>query len=114
MNNLPSVDVINEKYACCYDEPIIYDNLESGKHYIVEVINHNDKDKNKYFVIKIIDFNHEILVSQTKYAFTRSHIWVIDPNIDRINTKPKSFIIANTRFYKYVFDDRDEDDCDED
>jgi hypothetical protein len=109
MNNLPTIDVFNEKYACDYNTSIVYDNFERGKHYIVEVINHNNEDKNKYFVIKIIDFDHEIIVSQTKYVFTRSQIWVIDPNIDLINTKPKSYIIANTRFYKYVFDYHDED-----
>lgn len=112
MNNLPTIDVFNEKYACDYDTSIVYNNFERGKHYIVEVINHNNEDRNKYFVIKIIDYDNEILVSQTKYAFTRSQIWVIDHNIDRIDTKPKSYIMAKTRFYKYVFDDHEKDDED--
>jgi hypothetical protein len=110
MNNLPTIDVLNDKYVCCYDEPIIYDNLESGKHYIVELINHNDEDLNRYFVIKIIDFNNEILVSQSKYRFTSSSIWIEDRNYDDICTKLKSFIVANTKFYKYVLDHSDDSD----
>ncbi len=101
MNNLPTIDELNEKYVCEYDEPIIYDNLEKGKHYIVEVIDHNDSNKNKYFVIKVVDFSHEILVSQSKYSFSKDEVWIEDRSIDRIDMKPKGFIIGNTKFYKY-------------
>lgn len=103
MNNLPTIDTFNEDYYICDSYNIVYSNIEKDKYYIVDVINdHNDYEQNRTYLIKIVGITPEHLVTESKYVFSLIYDkWVIDMSYDTISIKPKDFIVANTKFYKY-------------